>query len=84
VPGLLIAGGLGAIGVGATYLYLGTKSGADDPYVYPKANRDGVIAASIGGVAVVIGLVLWLRGSSDGPTAMVDAGGAAIGWAGRF
>jgi hypothetical protein len=85
VPGLLIVGGLGAIAVGGTYIYLGTRTGPDDPYIYRDANRIGIISSAAGGVALLTGLILWWHGTAtSGPTAMTTPGGTMVGWVGQF
>jgi hypothetical protein len=85
VPGLLIVAGLGGIAVGATYLYLGTRTGPNDPYVYRDANTIGIISGAAGGVALLTGLILWWHGTAtSGPTAMATRGGTMVGWVERF
>ncbi len=85
VPGLLIVTGLGAVAVGGVFVYYGQKTGPNDPLIYPDATKAGAVIASVGGVALITGLVWWWRGSSsNGPTASIGSGGTMIGWVGRF
>ena len=86
VPGLLIVTGLGAIAVGGGFIYYGQKNGPNDPLIYPDATKEGAVIASVGGVALITGLIWWWRGSSstNGPTASVGSGGTMVGWVGRF
>jgi len=65
------------------YFYYGHKSGPEEPRIYPYATRDGVIATAAGAVSLVVGGVLWVRGTSA-PTVAITPSGASIGWAGRF
>lgn len=85
VSKLLVVTGAGAIAVGGVFVYYGHKNGPNDPLIYPDANAQGIVIASVGGAALITGLVLLWRGSStNGPTASISSGGTMIGWAGRF
>jgi hypothetical protein len=82
---LLIATGAGAIAVGSVFVYYGHRNGPNDPLIYPDANAQGIVIASLGGAALITGLVLvWRDSSTNGPTASISSSGTMIGWAGRF
>lgn len=85
-PALLIGAGLAAGATGGVFLYYGAKGGPDEPYTYNASTTPGLALSIGGGVLVVSGIIVALvhGSSSSGPTASATAGGATVGWAGRF
>lgn len=85
-PALLVGAGLAAGATGGVFLYYGAKGGPDEPYTYKASTAPGIALAIGGGALVATGIIIALiHGShASGPTAAVGAGGATVGWAGRF
>jgi hypothetical protein len=86
-PGLLILGGVGAMITGAVFVYYGERNSPNDYLIYPDATKQGILIGSIGGAALVAGLIWWWHGSStpkNGPTALLGSDTMGIGWSGRF
>src|SRR5262245_60312099 len=73
-PGLLILAGAGTLITGAVFVYYGERNSVNDYLIYPNATKQGVIIGSVGGAALVTGLIWWWTSSSppkNGPTAML-------------
>jgi hypothetical protein len=69
---------------GGYLVYLGARTlGPDDRYEPTRATTVGIVAGLAGVAAVGAGLyLLWHH--DDGPTVTPTAGGAVVGWSGRF
>jgi hypothetical protein len=83
-PAVLLGLGVAAIGGGAAMYWYGGPTGTDEEYLDLRTPGYGVAAG--GGVLLLTGLVLMLRGGGDDSAPAITAlpRGAAIGWAGRF
>lgn len=85
LPVLLFVGGGLAIAGGVVEIYLGQKGGHEDPYIYRGATPAGIALASVGAVAIGVGVWQWRRGSRESvPVAAVSSNGGYLGWQGRF
>jgi hypothetical protein len=87
VPGLLVISGVAAMATGGVFLYHGSKTGPNEPYVYPTATRNGTIIGATGAGVFVLGSILWFAAGhshSNAPSAQLVPGGATLGWAGSF
>jgi len=86
-PSLLLGAGIATIATGSIFLYYGSLDGSDQKYIYPDSTPVGIAIAAVGAGAT-IGGTIWLiqtgGTSRTGPVATATAGGAYIGWVGRF
>jgi len=87
LPVALMLTGVAGAATGGVFLYYGAKSGANEPWVYPNATRNGEIIGGIGGGMLVLGTILFFttgHATSSAPSAQLTPGGATLGWAGSF
>ena len=87
VPDVLMLSGVAAMATGGVFLYYGSKSGANEPWVYPTATRNGTIIGATGAGVFVLGAILWFASGhphASTPSAQLVPGGATLGWAGSF
>jgi PEGA domain len=91
LPGVIMFAGLATAAGGGVSIYYGQKKGPDEPWLYPKATRNGEILAGAGGALFVIGTIWFVARSGTpqekpptAPAVTVTPGGATFGWAGVF
>jgi hypothetical protein len=85
LPTALVTAGGAALVASGVFFYYGHKGGADDPFVYPDATRNGVIFALGGAGAALAGAYLWWRiGATTAPVATVSGSTATVGLVGTF
>jgi hypothetical protein len=83
---MVAGGGLLALGVGGSLIYVGQLGGRDDPYRYPHATTAGIIVGVVGLGLAATGAWLWRHDSKKtrGPTLDATHSGAVVGWGGTF
>src|SRR5262245_12877020 len=92
LPGLMMFVGLGVAAGGGVSIYYGQKKGPDEPWLYPKATRNGEILCGAGGAVFIAGTIWFIARSgspeekppANMPTASVGKSGVTLGWTGRF
>jgi hypothetical protein len=63
LPLSLLIGGAALAVTGGVFLYYGSLDGPNEPYVYTNANKIGAPLSITGGLALVAGSVLMVRGT---------------------
>jgi hypothetical protein len=84
-PALLLVAGVGALGTGAYFLYLGSLGGPNEKYVFTGATPIGVGVMAVGIGATIGGAVLLGQsGRKSTPVVAVTPSSGYVGWLTRF
>ena len=86
VPGIVLGGGIVALGAGSILLYYGSLGGSSQKFVYPDSTPIGIGAIAAGVGATIIGSVLFVQAGQTKSTPVVSMthDSAYVGWSTRF
>lgn len=86
VPGIVLGGGIVALGAGSILLYYGSLGGASQKFVYPDSTPIGIGAIAAGVGATIIGSVLFVQAGQTKSTPVISMthDSAYVGWSTRF
>ena len=86
VPGIVLGGGIVALGAGSILLYYGSLGGSSQKFVYPDSTPIGIGAIAAGVGATIIGSVLFVQAGQhkSAPVVSMTHDSAYVGWSTRF